>query len=306
MGSSTVAEKRVQFRELHAADDVFVMPNPWDAASGRLLVDLGFPALATSSAAVAGEHGVQDYEITREMSLTAARELAEAVEVPVSADLENGFGDDPATVAETVRLAGEMGLAGCSIEDAKGGETLHEFTLAVERIVAAVEANRALEVPLVLTARVEHYAQPEGDLDDTIDRLLAFEAAGADVLFAPGVPDVESLRLICDAVAKPVSMIGSMAGGPHPPGIVDGQFARASFFGKLNQSPSHAVEHQHPSRIGDKYIAGVGMDDDLASDGMTSDFLRAPNSEGRRSRVSGIRSGGGEVGSDEKRSERGG
>lgn len=195
------------------AGELFVMPNPWDVASGQMLVEMGFPALATSSAAVAGERGLQDYEITRDISLEAARELTEAVDVPVSADLENGFGDAPEVVAETVRLAGEMGLAGCSIEDAKGGETLYEFTLAVERIIAAVEANRTLETPLDLTARVEHYAQPDGDLDDTIDRLLAFEAAGADVLFSPGVPKVESLRLICDAVSKPVSMIGSMAGG---------------------------------------------------------------------------------------------
>ena len=213
MSASTVAEKRARFRELHAGSDIFIMSNPWDVASGRVLVEMGFPALATSSAAVAGVGGLQDYEITREVSLKAARELAEAVNIPVSADLENGFGDDPETVAETVRLAGEMGLAGCSIEDAQNGETLYAPSLAVERIVAAVEANRALEVSLVLTARVEHYAQPTGDLDDTIDRLLAFEAAGADVLFAPGVRDVESLRLICEAVSKPVSMIGSMAGG---------------------------------------------------------------------------------------------
>lgn len=204
---------RARFRELHTGNGLFVMPNPWDVASGRVLAEMGFPALATSSAAVAGVGGLKDYEITREISLGAARELAEAVEVPVSADLENGFGDDPATVAETVRLAGETGLAGCSIEDAKAGAKLYDFTLAVERIMAAVEANRALDVPLVLTARVEHYAQPDGDLDDTIDRLLAFEAAGADVLFAPGVPDVESLRLICEAVTIPVSVIGSMAGG---------------------------------------------------------------------------------------------
>lgn len=204
---------RTRFREQHAGHELFVMPNPWDVASGQLLVDLGFPALATSSAAVAGVGGLEDYEITREVSLQAARELAEAVNVPVSADLENGFGDDPVEVAKTVRLAGEAGLAGCSIEDAKAGAKLYDFELAVERIVAAVEANQSLDVPLVLTARVEHYLQTAGDLDDTIDRLLAFEAAGADVLFAPGVPDVESLRLICEAVSKPVSMIGSMAGG---------------------------------------------------------------------------------------------
>lgn len=213
MSASTVVEKRARFRELHAKDELFVMPNPWDVASGRVLVEMGFPALATSSAAVAGERGLQDYEITREISLEAARELAEGVDVPVSADLENGFGDDPATVAETVRLAGEMGLAGCSIEDAKNGETLYDFEMARERMAAAVEANWLFEKPMVLTARVEHYLQPDGDLDDTIRRLVAYEELGADVLFAPGVRDVESLRLICEAVSIPVSMIGSMAGG---------------------------------------------------------------------------------------------
>jgi 2-methylisocitrate lyase-like PEP mutase family enzyme len=179
-----------------------------------MLAEMGFPALATSSAAIGRVSGRGDYEITRKVSLQAARELAEGVDVPVSADLENGFGDDPAVVAETVRLAGEMGLAGCSIEDAKAGEVLYDFDLAVERIVAAVEANQALDAPLVLTARVEHHAQPHGDLDDTIRRLQAFEAAGADVLFAPGVNNLESLRLLCAAVAKPVSVIGPLTEGP--------------------------------------------------------------------------------------------
>lgn len=213
MTSSKVAKMRTRFRELHAGSDLFVVPNPWDVASGLVLVEMGFPALATSSAAIAEVGGLKDYEITREVSLEAARELAEAVEVPVSADLENGFGDDPAEVAKTVRLAGEMGLAGCSIEDAKAGAKLYDFEMARERMAAAVEANWLFEEPMVLTARVEHYAQPNGDLDDTIRRLVAYEELGADVVFAPGVPDVESLRLICEAVTIPVSVIGSMAVG---------------------------------------------------------------------------------------------
>lgn len=189
------------------------MPNPWDGVSGRVLEKMGFLALATSSAAIAEVGGLEDYEITREVSLAAARELADAVDVPVSADLENGFGDAPEEVAETVRLAGEAGLAGCSIEDARAGAVLYDFELAVARISAAVQANRALEERMVLTARVEHYAQPKGDLDDTIRRLNAYAAVGAEVLFAPGVSDVESLRRICEAVTRPVSVIGSMADG---------------------------------------------------------------------------------------------
>lgn len=214
MNASTVSERRARFRQLHETEDILLMPNPWDVASGRVLVEMGFPALATSSAAIGRVAGRDDYEVTREMSLQAARELVEGVDVPISADLENGFGDAPEVVAETVRLAGEMGLAGCSIEDAKAGEVLYDFDLAVERIAAAVEANRALDAPLVLTARVEHHAQPNDDLADTIRRLQAFASAGADVLFAPGVNDAESLRLLCSEVAKPVSVIGPLTAGP--------------------------------------------------------------------------------------------
>ena len=215
METRSVALKVARFRELHAAPEPFVVPNPWDAGSARRLAELGFPALATSSAAVAGVLGHEDYGVTREESLAAAHSIVEAVELPVSADLENGFGDTPEDVAQTVGRASEVGLAGCSIEDAKGGESLYDMGLAVERIVAAVEASQDREVPMVLTARVEHYLQPDGSdgLADTIKRLQAYADAGADVLFAPGLNDLAALRELCAAVGKPVSAIGSMGGG---------------------------------------------------------------------------------------------
>lgn len=204
-----------RFRSLHQGPDCFVLPNAWDAASAQALASLGFPALATSSEAIGLSLGRADYEITRDESLSAASEVVEAAgELPVSADLENGFGDSPETVAETISLAGATGLAGCSIEDAKLGSELYPRALAVERVTAAVEANRALGSPMMLTARVEHYLQPEdAGLADTIERLQAYASAGADVLFAPGLPDLAAVATVCAAVDKPVSVIGSMAGG---------------------------------------------------------------------------------------------
>ncbi len=213
MSTLTQAEKIATFRALHAGPEIFLMPNPWDAGSARALAEAGFPALATSSAAAAAVLGRVDYQNTRDESLAAARRIVEAVDLPVSADLENGFGAAPEAVAETVRLAGEIGLAGCSIEDAAGGGRPYALDLAVERVAAAVEAARAMPVPLVLTARAENFLRGVEDLDDTIRRLQAYAAAGAEVLFAPGLPDLESVRAVCAAVDRPVSVVGSMAGG---------------------------------------------------------------------------------------------
>lgn len=210
----TQQQKSDAFIALHQRAGAFVIPNPWDAGSARLLAGLGFEALATSSAASAGTLGRRDYELKRDEALAMARAIAEAVDVPVSADMENGFGDSPETVAETVRLAAEVGLAGCSIEDARGDAVPYDLSLATERIAAAVEVVRALPHGFVLTARSENFARGVNDLDDTIRRLQAFQRAGADVLFPVGLPDLPAYRTLCAAVTKPVNGIGGLKDQP--------------------------------------------------------------------------------------------
>jgi len=210
----TQNEKATRFRALHDGPGIFLIPNPWDIGSARLLAGLGFQALATSSAAAACAIGRKDGELTRDEALAHGRLIAEATDLPVSADLEKGFGDSPETVAETIRLAAEAGLAGCTIEDATGNEQspLYEFSLAVERISAAAEAARNLRFPFILTARAHNFVYANPNLDDTISRLQAFEKAGADVLFAPGLPDLTSVRAVCAAVSKPVNFMVGIKG----------------------------------------------------------------------------------------------
>ncbi len=208
----TQSEKAQRFRAMHGA--TFVLPNPWDAGSARLLVALGYPALATSSYAAAGTYGKRDGALTRNDALASARQIAEAVDVPVSGDLENGFGDAPPVVQETIRLAAAAGLVGGSIEDATGraDQPIYDFDHAVERVAAAVAAARALPFSFVLTARAENFVRERPDLGDTIRRLQAFERAGADVLFAPGLPDLAAVRAVCQAVTKPVNVVGGSKG----------------------------------------------------------------------------------------------
>jgi 2-methylisocitrate lyase-like PEP mutase family enzyme len=208
------SEKAARFRALHEAPGAFVIPNPWDAGSARILAGLGFEALATSSGASAGILGRRDGKVTREEALAQARAIVAATDLPVSADLEKGFGDAPAVAAETIRLAAEVGLVGGSIEDATGDKDkpLYDFGLAVERVAAAVQAARALSFPFTLTARAENYLRGNPSLDDTIKRLQAFEKAGADVLFAPGLPDLESVRVVCAAVSKPFNFMVGIKG----------------------------------------------------------------------------------------------
>ena len=210
----TQADKATRFRALHAGPGAFVMPNPWDAGSARALAGLGFQALATSSAASAGVLGRRDGELSRDEVLAHARCIVLATELPVSADLENGFGDAPQFVAETIRLAAETGLAGGSIEDATGNKDspLYEFSHAVERVAAAAQAARSLPFAFTLTARSENFLRGNLDLDDTIKRLQAFEKAGADVLFAPGLPDLESVRTVCAALSRPFSFMVGIKG----------------------------------------------------------------------------------------------
>src|SRR5258706_1412150 len=202
-------EKAEAFRKLHATPGAFVIPNPWDAGSARILEGLGFKALATTSAGFAFSLGQRDGGPSREENMAHCRVIVEACDLPVSADLANCFGDQPKVVAETVRLAAETGLAGCSVEDVPGA-AICDHSLAAERVAAAAEAARSLPFPFTLTARAENLIRQRPDLDDTIRRLQAFSAAGADVLYAPGLPDIESIRRVCEAVApKPVNALAA-------------------------------------------------------------------------------------------------
>ena len=209
------AEKGARFRALHERPGAFVIPNPWDAGTARLLAGLGFEALTTTSAAVAFGLGRVDHQVTRDEALANARAIAEATDLPTAGDLENGYGDSPEDAAGTIRRAGEeAGLVGGSIEDSSRdpARPIYDFQHAVERVAAAAEAARALPAPFVLVARSENYLHGRPDLDDTIRRLQAFERAGADVLFAPGISRAEEIRTVCASVGKPVNVLMSMKG----------------------------------------------------------------------------------------------
>jgi 2-methylisocitrate lyase-like PEP mutase family enzyme len=215
---ATQNEKAARFRALHEGPDVFLIPNPWDTGSARILAGLGFPALATSSGASASALGRRDGALTREEALAHSRMIVDATDLPVSGDLESGFGDEPEAVAETIRLAAEAGLVGCTIEDSTGNPAspLYELRLAVERIAAAAQAARALPFPFTLTARAHNFLYPAPSLEETIDRLHAYEKAGADVLFAPGLPDIASVRAVCAAVSKPFNFMAGIKGKSFP------------------------------------------------------------------------------------------
>lgn len=208
------AEKGAIFRALHEREGAFVIPNPWDVGSARMLEILGFEALATTSAGFAFSVGKTDNTIARDQMLAHCAEIAAATDLPVSADLGNGFGDAPEIVAETVRRAAAAGLAGCSIEDNcyRADAPIYPFSLAVERLHAAVEAARGLDFPFALTARAENFLVGRTDLDDTIKRLQAFEAAGADVLYAPALPTKEAIVSVLAAVSRPVNILTGAQG----------------------------------------------------------------------------------------------
>jgi 2-methylisocitrate lyase-like PEP mutase family enzyme len=207
-------ERAARFRALHEAKEPFVIPNVWDGGSAAVMAGLGFKALATSSSACAATIGRLDGQITRAQALAHCQLLASLSPLPVAADLENGFGDAPESVAETIRLAGETGLVGGSIEDAStdGAAPIYALNQAVERVAAAVEAARSLPFHFVVTARAENFLHGRADLDDTVRRLQAFERAGADVLFAPGLPDLAAVRTVCAAVKRPVNFMVGMRG----------------------------------------------------------------------------------------------
>lgn len=209
---NTQVEKAERFRALHARPGAFVIPNPWDAGTARVLSALGFEALTTTSAGLALTLGRPDGAgmVTRAEALANAKAIVDATDLPVAADLENGYGDSPEAAAETIRLAGEVaGLVGGSIEDATGDpkRPIYEFQHAVERVAAAAQAARALPVPFVLVGRAENFLHGRPDLDDTIRRLQAFETAGADVLYAPGLTTEAQIRTVCQAVSKPVNVL---------------------------------------------------------------------------------------------------
>ena len=204
-------DKAARFRALHTRPGAFIIPNPWDAGTARLLEGLGFEALTTTSAGLAFTLGRRDGAgvVSRDEALANAKAIVDATDLPVAADLENGYGDSPEAAAETIRLAGGTGLVGGSIEDATGDprHPVYDFQHAVERVAAAVEAARAFSFPFVLVGRAENFVQGRPDLDDTIRRLQAFEAAGADALFAPGLTTPEDIRTVCASVRKPVNAV---------------------------------------------------------------------------------------------------
>jgi 2-methylisocitrate lyase-like PEP mutase family enzyme len=224
---STQAEKAAAFRALHARPGAFIIPNPWDAGTARLLASLGFEALATTSLGLANMLGRADGTgaVSRREVLDNCRTIAEATDLPVNADLENGYADEPRAAAEMIRLAAEAGVVGGSIEDATGdpARPIYEFSLAVERVQAAVETARALPVPFVLTARAENLLHGRADLDDTIRRLQAFERAGADVLYAPGLRDLATIRTVVSALGRPLNVVMSAA----DPALTAAQLAEA-------------------------------------------------------------------------------
>jgi 2-methylisocitrate lyase-like PEP mutase family enzyme len=210
----TRQQKYQTFRALHERPGAFVIPNPWNAGTAKILTALGFEALATTSAGYAFSVGYPDSapEITRDAILQNAKEMVDATSLPVSADLQNGFGHSPEVCASTIRLAADIGLAGGSIEDATGNpdHPIYDFQLAVERVAAAAEA--AHNSQFFLTARAENFLHARPDLDDSIRRLQSFSEAGADVLYAPGLPSLEAIRTVCASVRKPVNVVMGLKG----------------------------------------------------------------------------------------------
>jgi len=208
------AEKGEIFLSMHHKEEAFIIPNPWDVGTARLLAQLGYKALATTSAGYAFSIGQRDNTIDRETMMRHVREIVDATNLPVSADLENGFGDSPATVAETIQLSSKVGLVGASIEDATNqkGNPIYEFELAVDRLKAAADVKHSFAHPFVLTGRAENYLVGRPDLKDTIKRLQAYQEAGADVLYAPGVTSKDDIAAIVRSVDRPVNVVMGLQG----------------------------------------------------------------------------------------------
>jgi 2-methylisocitrate lyase-like PEP mutase family enzyme len=224
---TTQAQKAAAFRALHEREGAFIIPNPWDAGTARLLTALGFEALATTSLGLANTLGRADGTgaVSRAEVLANCAEIAGATHLPVSADLENCYAHEPRAAAEMIRLAAEAGVVGGSIEDATGDaqQPIYEFELAIERVHAAAEMAHSLPFPFTLTARAENFLHGRRDLDDTIRRLQAFESAGADVLYAPGLRDLATMRTVASSVKKPLNVVMSAA----DPALAAAQLAQA-------------------------------------------------------------------------------
>jgi 2-methylisocitrate lyase-like PEP mutase family enzyme len=257
---TTQSEKAAGFLELHRPGNPLLLPNPWDQGSARLLASLGFRALATTSSGYAATLGRLDGSVSRDEALAHAAAVVAATELPVSADLENCFADEPAGVARTVALAVEAGLAGCSLEDFTGGESdpIYDIGLAAERVAAAAEAAHAGPVRLVLTARAENYLHGRPDLADTITRLQAYQAAGADVLYAPGLTSLADIRQLVAAVDRPVNVL-AVAGAPSVGELAEAGVSRVSVggafaFAALGALVDAATELRDQGTYG--YLAG--------------------------------------------------
>ena len=209
---ATQAERGQRFRALHERNHAFIIPNPWDSGTARMLAQLGFEALATTSAGYAFSRGTVDGAVGRDAMMAHVAEMVSATDLPVSADLENGFGDPPEIVAETIRMGAAQGLAGGSIEDATRdeGDPIYPLELAKERIQAAAEAARSLAFTFTLTARAENFLHGRGDLKDTILRLQAYQEAGADVLYAPGLTNKEDIATVARSVDRPLNVLAGM------------------------------------------------------------------------------------------------
>jgi 2-methylisocitrate lyase-like PEP mutase family enzyme len=228
------AQKATRFLELHRPGQPLLMPNAWDAGSAKLLASLDYEALATTSSGHAATLGRLDGAVTREEAIAHAAQLAAATDLPVSADLENAFADDPAGVAQTIELALETGLAGCSVEDFTGRDEdpIYELALAKERVAAAAEVAHGGPVHLVLTGRAENLLHGHKDLEDTIARLQAYQEAGADVLFAPGLVDPEEIKRVVDSVDRPVNVL-ARPGSPSTAELAQLRVARISVGGQF-------------------------------------------------------------------------
>jgi len=209
------SDKAQTFKSLHERNALFVLPNPWDVGSAKMLAGLGFEALATTSAGFAFSQGKLDRigAMQRDDALQHAKDIVQATNLPVSADLENGYGHTPEEVQRTIIAAAETGLVGCTIEDTTGlkDKPIYDKAFAIERISAAVEAVATLDFPFILTARAENYLHGRPDLDDTIARLQGYESVGADVLYAPGLPDTDTITSVCDSVTRPVNVVAGIA-----------------------------------------------------------------------------------------------
>jgi len=261
------AGNAAHFLALHHGDEPLLLPNPWDAGSAKLLASLGFAALATTSSGFAGTLGRRDGMVTRDEALAHAEAIVAAVDLPVSADLENGFGDGADAVAETIRLAVATGLAGGSIEDFSGSDEdpIYDLGLATDRVTAAAEIAHAGLVPFVLTARAENHVRGRDDLADTVTRLQAFQGAGADVLFAPGLRAIADIKAVVQAVDRPVNVL-VWPGGPSVPELAAAGVRRISVGGSFSYVATAAVaaaarELQEQGTLGfmDQMIAGVSL-----------------------------------------------